>query len=207
MKTLAHLLSVASLALAMMAFPLPALAQAPEDKQLAAEQARISAEREQAEATFRQEEKACYGKFAVNDCLQAARKKRREVDAALRRQEVSLNDASRRRKAAERLRDIEERAATPPQPRPQVVQPHSSRAAESAAKEVSRQEQAAGRQQRSREKQARKAAGIEEKNSAVTLNQQRREARLQQAAERRAKMEKRLADRKKPPAQPLPVEP
>lgn len=207
MKTLAHLLSIAGLALTTMAFPLPAPAQAPEQKQLAAEQARIVAEREQAETAFRQQEKACYGKFAVNDCLQAARKKRREVDAALRRQEISLNDATRQRKAAERLRDIEERAATPAQPRPQAVQPHSSRAAESAAKESSRQEQAAGRQQRSQQKQAKKAAGIEEKNSAVTLSQQRHEERLQQAAERRAKLDKRLADRKKPPAQPLPVEP
>jgi len=206
MKTLAHLLSFAGSLLAVLAFPLIAHAQASGDG-LAAEQARIVAEREQADATYRQEEKACYGKFAVNDCLKAAKTKRREAHAALRRQEVSLNDADRQRKAATRLREVEERAATPAPPRPQAVPPLSGRVDESAAKEASRQAQAASRQQRSQEHQAGKTAEREERKNAAPVNQQRHEARLQQAAERRARLDKRLADRKKPAAQPLPLEP
>ena len=75
-----------------------------------AQRARISAERSQADAAFLADEKACYGKFAVNDCINDARSRRRAVLADLRRQEISLNDAQRKRRAAEKLRSIEERS-------------------------------------------------------------------------------------------------
>ncbi len=206
MKCPAHLLSLSGFALAMLGLPLLTQAQ-PLDLGLGAAQARSVAERDKADATYLQEEKACYGKFAVNDCLKAAKAKRRETHAALRRHEVSLNDAERRRKAAERLREIDERAAEPTPAPARSVQPQAARAAASAAKDDSRQEQAAGRTQRGQEKQAERAAEKNEKISAAPINRQRHEMRLQEAAERRAKLEKRLADRKKPAAQPLPVQP
>ena len=86
-----------------------ALAQDAEDP--AAARAHISAERSQVEAAFRLQEKGCYSKFAVNDCLKAARAQRRETLADLKRQETSLNDADRKRKGAERQRALEEKAA------------------------------------------------------------------------------------------------
>ena len=77
----------------------------------AAVRARISAERKAVEADFGAKERACYQRFAVNDCLQAARNQRREALATLRREEIALNDAERQRKAAERLQALEQRAA------------------------------------------------------------------------------------------------
>ena len=74
----------------------------------AAQRARIAAERAQVETRFRTDQKDCYGLFAVNDCLNAAKARRREAMADLRRQEISLNDAERKRKGAERQRQIEE---------------------------------------------------------------------------------------------------
>ena len=97
------------LLLALLVLPFGLHAQ--EDESAAAERARIAAERGKAEAAFRVQEKACYGKFAVNDCLSAAKAQRRQVLADLRRQEISLNDAQRKRKAAERLRELDQRSA------------------------------------------------------------------------------------------------
>ncbi|HEY8360299.1 MAG TPA: hypothetical protein VIL30_22825 [Ramlibacter sp.] len=78
---------------------------------LDAERRRIRDERAQANATFQAEQKACYGRFAVNDCLQAARLQRNAAVADLRRQEVVLNDTERKRRAAERLREADARQA------------------------------------------------------------------------------------------------
>ena len=58
---------------------------------VSAERARITAERSRADAAFTAQEKVCYGKFAVNDCIDTARAKRREAMAELRRQEIALN--------------------------------------------------------------------------------------------------------------------
>jgi colicin import membrane protein len=96
---------------------LPLLGGAQESPE-AAELARINAQRERAEAEFAAQEKACYSRFAVNDCIEAARKRRRDALAELRRQEVALNDAERRRRADERLRDIEARQAEQRVPAP-----------------------------------------------------------------------------------------
>ena len=93
--------------LALAAGVLPVLAQT--EPAVAAERARIAAERSQADTRFAAQEKACYRKFAVNDCLQAARSQRREVLSDLRRQELSLNEAERKGRAAERVRSIDER--------------------------------------------------------------------------------------------------
>src|SRR4051794_40487388 len=82
-----------------------------EDPSVAAERARLKQERQKVEAVYMAEEKACYGKFAVNDCTAAAKAKRREAVGDLRRQEIALNDAQRKRKAAERRSEIDERTA------------------------------------------------------------------------------------------------
>ena len=71
----------------------------------------------QALAAVRQrDEAACYKQFAVEDCLRSVRTKAREAGDRLRAQEVELNDAERREKAAERLRSIEEKQKAVPPP-------------------------------------------------------------------------------------------
>ena len=68
------------------AVALPAAAQNRQQAEEAAERARIASERTRIEAEFEQANKACYQKFAVNDCIDDARAKRRELLADLRRQ-------------------------------------------------------------------------------------------------------------------------
>lgn len=168
----------------------------------AAERARIRAQRAAAESLFQAEEKACYAKFAVNDCLQAAKAKRRAVVADLRRQEILLNDAQRRRKAAERLREAEQRASAQSQKPARAAQPageagvgHKLRPARTHPKQV----------QPSPAKPA-QADGADRTTQAAE-SRARHQQRLRQAQERKARLEKRLAERDKPAAQPLPVPP
>jgi colicin import membrane protein len=76
----------------------------------AQEHARITAQREQTQARAAEAEAACYQRFAVNGCLGKVRSERREVLSDLRRQEIALNDAARKRRAADQLLRIDERA-------------------------------------------------------------------------------------------------
>jgi colicin import membrane protein len=63
------------------------------------------------EARFSVDERACYERFAVNDCLKQVRLKRRLALEDLRRQEVFLNDLERRKKAADQLELIQEKSS------------------------------------------------------------------------------------------------
>jgi hypothetical protein len=80
----------------------------------AMERARIRDTRAAAQARFDAQEAQCYQRFAVNDCLADARLARRELLADLRRQELSLNDAQRKRRAAEQLLRSDDKAITRP---------------------------------------------------------------------------------------------
>jgi colicin import membrane protein len=211
---------------------LPMASHAQDDEAVAVQLARIAAERSQAEAAFRAQEKACYGKFAVNDCLNAAKAHRRQLLADLRRQEISINDAQRKRKAAEHLRAIEERSS--PEKRQQESQGRTgalekqrereSAAAQKAAERSSKAQEAAERaakkdgarsdpshnpkaedQARTENKQAEAAAARSRRAEEAAKNVKRREQKQVDAEERRASVEQRLAERKKPKAQPLPT--
>jgi colicin import membrane protein len=181
--------------------------------------ARIKADRAQVETIFRAEEKACYGKFAVNDCLNDARGRRRQALADLRRQEISLNDAERKRRAAERLRTIEERASPDgqrqdAQERDSAAAKHQRRDAQAsreradrAASEESRAAKAAGRKAAAEQNKATQNAQRTEAAAEAQRNLARHDERLKQAGQRKEKLEQRRAARKKPAAQPLPVPP
>ena len=80
----------------------------------AAEHERIRQERDREQAQFAVLEKQCYTRFAVNDCLIEVRARRREVLGDLRRQEISLNDAQRKRRAAEQILRSDARSANGP---------------------------------------------------------------------------------------------
>jgi colicin import membrane protein len=210
---------------------LPAVSQAQDDDGAKVQRARIAAERSDAEAAFRAQGKACYGKFAVNDCLNAARARRREVLADLRRQEMSINDAQRKRKAAEHLGAIEERST--PEKRQQDAQRRTtaldkqrereSAAAQKASERSSTAQEAAERaakkdgargvasrgpnapdQARTESRQADAAAARSRKAEEAAQNVKRREQKQLDAEDRKAGVDQRLADRKKPKAQPLP---
>ena len=80
----------------------------------AAEHVRIRRERDAALALFQAQDVQCYQRFAVNDCLAEVRAQRRLLLAELRRQEISLNDAQRKRRAVDQLLRSDEKAAAKP---------------------------------------------------------------------------------------------
>ncbi len=187
-----------------------------DDEGVAAQRARIAAERSDAEAAFRAQEKACYGKFAVNDCLAAAKAHRREVLADLRRQEVSLNDAQRKRRAAEHLRNLQERSSPERQQSDTERRDRSmaeqrdreaaaaQKAAGRASSEASGPAKAAERQQEVERKQAEARAARKQRAEEAAQNVKDRQQRLAEAQERKASRDRRLAERGKPAAKPLP---
>lgn len=211
-------------------FALIALAcctHAPAQDAQAGDRVRIADERKKVQERHAAEEKACYARFAVNDCLDDARARRREVLAELRRQEVALNDRERQSKGAARLRALEEKA--PPDPA-LVAQEREKAAAVQAGRESAAEKKAARAAARTfagaasadaparkspdraakppkppRQASAGRAANGDRGDNGDSLR--RRQQRLEAADARRQRIEKRLADRHKAPPAPLPVPP
>ncbi len=77
----------------------------------AAERERIETERRLIEVAFADEESACLRRFVVTPCIEAVQARRREALAPLRHQELLLDEAERRQRAAARLQGIEARRA------------------------------------------------------------------------------------------------
>lgn len=187
--------------------------------EVAAEHARITAERQQIEKRFAAEETACFQKFAVNDCRDASRARRRVEMADLRRQEISLNDAERKRKGAEQLQRMEQSAAakdeppvavgtatprgttpsrthTPTEPR-KPYDPTEAAKAQAARKATA--ENKARMNQEDQAMRARRAA------AAAAANEPARYAKkLQEAADHKAETAERNAAKTKAKSAPLP---
>jgi colicin import membrane protein len=204
--------------LALFVICLGSAALAQEESGVAAQRARIAGERKDAEAAFAARQKQCYLKFAVNDCVRAAKSQRREKLADLRRQEISLNDAERKRKAAERSGALEERSS------PGKLEAEAQRRAKAAAQENDRKARAAekatrraseevpaakpGERRKGAEEAARnKAEAQERKASEAASNAIRYRQRLSDAQAHKEGVEKQLSDKKDPPAKPLPTPP
>ena len=67
------------------------------------QRANIEAQRSVVQTQFDEAAVVCYQRFAVNDCLQAARTVRRDRLADLRKQSLAVRDAQAQQKATERL--------------------------------------------------------------------------------------------------------
>lgn len=179
---------------------------------VAAERARIDAERRAADARFTAQERACRARFAVNDCTAEARARHRVAVGALRRQEIALNDMERRRKAAEKLRELEERRS--PEAVRQEARERTEAVRERKAREA-RQADKAGRREAKAPRAPlppRRTASATPKPPVLTpaeaeANRRAYEERVKEAEDHRAKVKKRLAERKKPAAAPLPAAP
>jgi colicin import membrane protein len=175
-----------------------AQAQQPEDASITAERARLKAQRNKVEAEFTAQEKACYGKFAVNDCLDAARAKRRDAVGDLRRQEIALNDVQRKRNAAERRHSIDEKNA---------AQREREETAAPKAPDPQRALHSTERKPRDKEVVQKRQAEIDQakhrRDAEAAKNAREHEEKLLQAREREERVKKRLAEKKKPPASSL----
>ena len=189
--------------------------------EVAAEHIRIQAERQQIEKRFADEETVCFQKFAVNGCRDASRARRRTEMADLRRQEILLNDAERKRKGAEQMRRMEQSAAAKDEP-PAVVgtatprgtassparnhaptQPHKpydpAAAAKAQAARKATVDNKARKFQEDHATRTRRAA------AAAAANEPARYAKkLQEAADHKAETAARNAAKTKAKAAPLP---
>ena len=181
-----------------------------------AERAAIEQARRRNAEQRTQAQTKCYQLFAVEDCLRDVRNQWREVESRLRAREVQLNDAERKEKAQQRLRQIEEKQASaaaatiPPASAAATTPPASavvrkaeptgrSGARENTAGSVKlRDREAAARASQQRERQQSQAAeqALREKESTERAAQARqRQLEVEKAAQaRRAKREQEKAD-------------
>jgi hypothetical protein len=189
-----------------------------------AERLRITAERQAAEARFTEAKAACHARFAVTDCVEKATRDHNATLADLRRQERALNDAERRARAAERLRDLEERNSPQAQQeaaerRARAVQDQKEREAQAAEKARKRAEDQAERAENPRApKEAKGSSGPQgsarapeaPKAPAISAAEAARnraayEQRMREAEAHKAEVREKLANRTKPAAAPLPT--
>lgn len=176
------------------------------DASIAAERTRLARERAQVEAAFKAEEKACYARFGVNDCLSAAKSRRRQAVGDLRRQELALNDAERKRKAMERMRSLEQKSDAAPSAASASLPVTSAPSPDRGIRGTDRGAAAAKAAQQEKEVQLRRREAAEETQRRAEDAARRSSEQAERAAkarERQDKLRQRLAERKKPPASSL----
>lgn len=139
----------------------------------------LQARRAAIEQTYQQDMAVCYQRFDVVSCRNEAREKRIEANAALRKDELVHNARERQLAAQEAQRRTDEKL----------------REAQEKAMDVASRETPV--QNNTRSPQAQQSHDNSER---AAYEQKQREA-----AERRNSIEKRLRERDKPPAAPLPI--
>lgn len=181
-----------------------------------AERARLTRERAEIDARAKTEQTACYQRFAVEDCLQESRRKRRTAEDSIKRQEADLNDIERKRRAAAQLERLDkappraqddpaaqEKARQSQQGREQRAADHADSRADAAAKAESNRRALEDKQRNHAEQQA-KAARLQ---ADAPTERARFERKQEQAAKHRADRERQNAERTKPRSAPLPTPP
>ncbi|MFZ2651534.1 MAG: hypothetical protein WA210_15670, partial [Burkholderiaceae bacterium] len=71
----------------------------------------IERERVRVEAAYSQQQRHCQERFAVNSCVDQAKRTRRAALAELKRRTIALDDAQRRQRAERRRQDIRDKVA------------------------------------------------------------------------------------------------
>jgi hypothetical protein len=141
-----------------------------------AQSEQLQARRAAMEQAYQQDLAVCYQRFDVVSCRNEAREKRIETNAALRKDELAHNARERQRAADEAQRRADEKQRDA-----------QEKAVEAATRETN-------------PNNSPKAQPINDTNQRVAYEQKQREA-----AERRSNIDKRLRERDKPPATPLPL--
>jgi colicin import membrane protein len=166
----------------------------------AAQRLRIERERSEVVARARAGEAACASRFAVSACVAQVRDERRAALFQLDRQRALLDDAQRKRRAAERQERIQQRQDA-------LAREDESRQPPSGAAPA-RADSAAGPEAAGRPAaRGRNAAAAAEEQAAATRRAAASKRRAEEAEKHRKAVEQRNLERnsKKPPAAPLPV--
>lgn len=191
----------------------PALAQtqaAPHEHAMQAERADIAAQRTKAEAGYAAERKACYQKFAVNDCLRGASARHRQIVAELRRREIALDDAERKQQAAERQAELQQKAADAARKRSDAEQAGAPAGAQRRSNAADHASDAAAARSAAEDRQRRHQQELDaqaQKARAAGSERARYDAKIKAAEERRADRDRRERENTAPPVKPLPIPP
>lgn len=213
MKLTMRLLSLALASGAVVAQAQPVGLNEADPARIEQEHTRIAAERKQVDAIYAEGEAACYQKFALNDCMDKVRAQRRKSLADLQRQEVALNDAQRRRKGAEQLQRAEQKSSALNQQqaadrrakaREELAGKQQKSADKAGRAETASQDQASHQTQFNQKQKSAAAASPSSKAGAAAQESRRHADKLQEAAEHKAAHDRKLKEKTKPPAQPLP---
>jgi len=195
-----------------------AMAQSPDQEKAAnaLERSKVAAERARLEAGFQAEEAACKSRFAVNACLQEIRTRRNEAMADLRRQDILINEADRKARAADQIQKTEEKSNLERQQKraeqEKKAQQETDRLAErsdqrgqsqakSAADASANLEAAQTRQKNSQSK----AGEAKTRDEQAAANVQNAKVRAEKAAQNQAERDKRLKDKTNSTRKPLPA--
>lgn len=211
------------LALALLASVAAHAEQVPNE---AAERDRLHSEHAAADKRLAEAQKACRAKFAVNDCLDKARREYNATVGELKRQERVLDDAERKQRAAARQKEIDERHSAEHEQQEAAKrakaladqQEREARAADKAAKrsadeaehakrgaQVKTPKGGTGPQGSPRDPHAPEAHGPTPEEA--LRNRAAYEERLQEAEKHKAEVAARNAQRKKPASADLPPPP
>lgn len=182
----------------------------------AQERERISAERSAADAKLLKEKSQCYQSFSVNDCLREANAAHRTRLADLRRQSQALDNAERKRKGADEVKKIEERAvpsasAQSREKREQASADFVEKAQREQGRAQSRTEKSVAEESRradyhAKQEQARQSTASKASEAGdAALQAERQKRKIAQAEEHRLALEKKNMERKSSSAAPLPA--
>jgi colicin import membrane protein len=199
---------------------IPLWAQTSEDGSAmdsSAEWRRIESEQATVEMRYQQDTQACYARFAVNTCLDEAKARRRTHLDDLKRQSQLLKAAQRKLQGAEQAQRVERKLAQEPLPRAAVpARSGEARPAPSPAAATSRasrpvsapadeREAASRREHEARLQRQQQALGRQAEAAQLAASREQAfEARRKQAELRRESLERRLRERPRPRASPLP---
>ena len=212
-------LTLGWLAFSVQAQPVPAADAAPSPQELqqraqqrAQERQDILHRRSQIDARRVEGEKACWQRFAVDNCLREVRAQAREQDTALRERELRINSEERQEKASERLRAIEQKQREKHAPAPmtsstkQGAQPAVKTPAELAREQQERQTAAQQRAAAQAQREAAHTAGVAEREAKSEAERAQRVQALQALQDKQKAAEARRARGAEPRrGEPLPT--
>lgn len=161
------------------------------------ERARIARERSEATGHFQQRQRECEQRFAVTSCVDEARAEHRQALLRLRGQESVLDEAERKRRAAQRVAAIREKvsaeAARDAEPRP-------ARPAPAMNVSAPRQKPASAAPARV----AASAASAPDRSAQEARSRERFERRQREAKAHQDEAARRQSERTKPGKAPVP---
>ena len=197
-----------------------AMAQSPaqEKDNNALERSKIAAERARLEAGFQAEEAACKSRFAVNACLQEIRPRRNAAMADLRRQDLLINEADRKARAADQIQKTEDKSSLERQQQRAEQEKKAQQEAErrserhdqrgqsqaKSAADASANVEAAQTRQKNSQSKAEEAKTRHEQAASNVLDAK---VRSEKAAQNQAERDKRLKDKSNSTRKPLPAPP